>query len=111
MDGRAAIPALLILYRESINQCRIHSKRGQKDLRNYERTRCSVFISQVQARVIRGDNEANDESPANVEEEDPDVHPLDCSGQITTRVLSFACCDCNDFGTNERESGLCLKLS
>lgn len=81
-----------------------------KDLRKYERTRCSVLISQVQARVIGGDNEANDQSSSDIEEEDSDVHPLDCSGQISTRVLGFACSDCNDFGTNEGEGCLRLEL-
>ncbi len=82
----------------------------RKNLRNYERTRRSVFISQVQPRVIRRDNEANYQSPSNVEEEDSDVHPLNCFGYITTRVLGFACCHCNNLGTNEGEGRLRLEL-
>lgn len=55
--------------------------------------------------ISRTDQKTDNESTADVEEEDTDVYTFDGSGEVAARVLGFTGSDGDDLGTDERESG------
>lgn len=61
---------------------------------------------EVETWSVGWDNDTDDESTTEVEDEDSDKDSLDCSGDVSSRVLGFTSGNGDNLGTNVREGGL-----
>ena len=52
-----------------------------------------IVVCQVEARVVEGDKETNDDCASDIEHKDTEIDTSDGLGQITSWVFCFACSD------------------